>query len=251
MTTVWIFGVSPKNQDIPPLALRPRQLYIPAGLWWKARQGTFLKRGSSMSIIDRAKNMILKPAEEWNVVADEPATVGGLFTGYAMILALIPAVVGLLAVLVLGAAMSQYMGAAMGAMTTGALLTQTVLGYVFGLLLVLAMSYLVNAVSPSFNGKQDLVQATKVMVYAGTAAWVSSLFLIIPVLGALVYLGGLAYSVYLIYLGLNPVLGVPKEKVAGMTVVVILAYIVGAIVFYLIQQSLTGFGAMNAAMPGA
>lgn len=204
-----------------------------------------------MSIVDRAKNMILKPAEEWGVVADEPATVGGLFTGYAAILALIPAVVGLLAALFLGAAMSQYMGGAMGAMTTGALLTQTVLGYISGLLLVLVMSYLVSAVAPSFNGRQDLVQATKLMVYSGTAAWVSSFFLIIPVLGILVYFGGLAYSVYLIYLGLNPVIGVPKEKVAGMTVVVILAYIVGAIAFYIIQQSLTGFAAMTAPMAGA
>ncbi len=204
-----------------------------------------------MSIVDRVKGILLKPVDEWNVIAAEPATVGGLFTGYAAILCLIPAAVGVLAALVLGAALSQYMGGAMGALTTGALLTQAAIGYVFGLLLVLAMSYLVSAVSPSFNGKQDLVQATKVMVYSGTAAWVSSVFLIIPVLGVLVYFGGLAYSIYLIYLSLNPVLGVPKEKVAGMTVVVILAYLVGAIVFYLIQQSLTGFGAMTAPMTGA
>ena len=49
-----------------------------------------------MSIIDRAKNIILKPAEEWNVIADEPATVSGLFTGYAMILAAIPLVAAVL-----------------------------------------------------------------------------------------------------------------------------------------------------------
>jgi hypothetical protein len=204
-----------------------------------------------MSIVDRAKNIIMRPVDEWNTIAGEPATVGGLFTGYAAILALIPAVIGLLASLVLGAALSQYMGGALGALTTGALLTQTVLGYVFGLLLILTMSYLVNAVSPSFNGKQDLIQSTKLMVYSGTAAWVASLFLIIPILGFLVYFGGIAYSVYLIYLGLQPVMGIPKEKVAGMTVVVVLAYIVLAIVFGLVQQAVTGFGAMNAAIPGA
>ena len=204
-----------------------------------------------MSIVDRAKNIIMKPADEWNVIAGEPATVGGLFTGYAMILALIPAVIGLLASLLLGAVLSQYMGGAMGVLTTSALLTQTILSYFFGLLLILAMSYLVNAAAPSFNGKQDLIQATKLMVYSGTAAWVASLFLIIPVLGFLIYFGGIAYSVYLIYLGLRPVMGVPQEKVAGMTVVVVLAYIVFAIVFGLVQQALTGFGAMNAAMPGA
>jgi Yip1 domain len=204
-----------------------------------------------MSIVDRAKNILMKPSDEWNVIAGEPATVSGLFTGYAMVLALIPTIVGLLAALVLGAAMSEFMAGALPELTTGALLTQAVIGYVFGLLLIFAMSYLVNIVSPSFNGRQDLVQATKLLVYAGTAAWVSALFLIIPLVGAVVYLGGLAYSVYLIYLGLHPVMGVPKEKVAGMTVVVIVAYIVGAIVFYLMQQSLTGFEAMNDGMSGA
>ncbi len=43
-----------------------------------------------MSIVQRAKNIIIKPADEWNVIAGEPATVGGLFTGYAMILAAFP-----------------------------------------------------------------------------------------------------------------------------------------------------------------
>ena len=42
-----------------------------------------------MSIVERAKNIIFKPADEWNVIAAEPATIGRLFTGYAMPLALI------------------------------------------------------------------------------------------------------------------------------------------------------------------
>ena len=48
----------------------------------------------------------------------------------------------------------------------------------------------------------------------------------IPILGALVSFAANVYVVYLIYLGLQPVLGVPKEKVAGFTVVIVLIYVV-------------------------
>ena len=134
--------------------------------------------------------------------------------------------------------------------STGALITQQIIGYFLGLAMVFGMSYLVSAISPSFNGKQDLVQATKLIVYAGTAAWVSAFFLIIPVLGILLYLAGLCYAVYLIYLGVQPILSVPQDKVMGITVVIVLAYIVAAVISYLIVQSMGGMNSMGA-MSGA
>ncbi len=90
-----------------------------------------------MSIVDRAKNIILKPAEEWNVIAAEPETVSNLFTSYAVILALIPAIIGLLASLLIGALLSQYMGGIMPALTTTALVSQTIAGYFMGCFLFL------------------------------------------------------------------------------------------------------------------
>ncbi len=36
----------------------------------------------------------------------------------------------------------------------------------------------------------------------------------------------MAYVVYLLYLGLRPVMGVPDDKVTGFTVVVVLIYVV-------------------------
>jgi hypothetical protein len=86
-----------------------------------------------MSIIDRAKNIILKPAEEWNVIADEPATVSGLFTGYAMILAAIPLVAAVLFTGAFGitAAGLGGMGGGMMAMGFSAITTMAVLGMCF------------------------------------------------------------------------------------------------------------------------
>jgi hypothetical protein len=68
------------------------------------------------------------------------------------------------------------------------------------------------------------------MTYAGTPTGVVALVSWIPFLGALLSFAAIAYVVYLIYLGLHPVLGVPKEKIAGFTVVIVLIYVVIALV---------------------
>jgi hypothetical protein len=185
-----------------------------------------------MSILDRAKNIILKPTDEWNGISAEPATVSGLFTGYAMILAAIPMVAGIIFTGALGISAAGLGGLGGGAITLGfgALAALAIIGYLLSLVTLYVMAIIVNAVSPSFNGKSDLVQSMKLMVYASTPTWVVGLVSWIPILGGLISFAAIAYVVYLIYLGLQPVLGVPKEKVAGFTVVIFLIYVVTLVV---------------------
>lgn len=214
-----------------------------------------------MSIVARAKNIILKPTDEWNVIADEPATVGGLFTGYAMILAALPLAAGIIFTGALGintASLGGMGGMGGGAMELGfgAIAAMAVVGYVFSLFTLFVMSFLVNAVSPSFNGKSDMVQSTKLMTYASTPTWVAGLVGWIPILGGLISFAAIAYVVYLIYLGLQPVLGVPKEKVAGFTVVIVLIYVVltviiSGILIGIAISTLFGSGMMGGALSGA
>ena len=211
-----------------------------------------------MSIVDRAKNIILKPADEWNVIASEPASVGGLFTGYAAILAAIPMVAGILFTGVLGLSAAGLGGMGGGALSMGvsAVAAMAVIGYVLSLVTLYLMSLIVNAVSPSFNGKSDMVQSTKLMTYASTPTWVAGLVSWIPILGGLISLAAIAYVVYLIYLGLKPVLGVPQEKVAGFTVVIVLIYIVltlivSGVIVGLLFSTFFGSAMMAGAMAGA
>jgi hypothetical protein len=211
-----------------------------------------------MSIVDRAKNIIMKPADEWNVIAAEPATVSGLFTGYAMILAAIPVVSAIIFTGALGMSAAGLGGMGGGAITMGftAVAGMAVIGYVLSLITLYLMSMIVNTVSPSFNGKSDMVQSTKLMTYASTPTWVAGLLGWIPILGGLISLAAVAYVVYLIYLGLQPVLGVPQEKVAGFTVVIVLIYvvlslIVSGIIVGLLFSTFFGGAMMAGAMTGA
>ena len=185
-----------------------------------------------MSIVERAKNIIFKPTDEWNVIAAESATIGRLFTGYAMPLALILVASEILFVGLLGISAADMMGLGGGIMSIGmsAIAGMAVVGFVLSLVTLFVMGTIVKLVSPSFNGTSDKVQAMKLMTYASTPSWVVALVSWIPFLGALLYFAAIVYAVYLIYLGLHPVLGVPKEKIAGFTVVIVLIYLVLALV---------------------
>jgi hypothetical protein len=184
-----------------------------------------------MSIVQRAKNIIVKPTDEWNVIASEPATISGLFTGYAMPLALIPLVATILFTGLLGISAADMMGLGSGMpLDLMTIAGMAVVGFILSLVTLYIMGTVVKLVSPSFNGTSDKVQAMKLMTYAGTPTGVVALVSWIPFLGALLSFAAIVYVVYLIYLGLHPLLGVPKEKIAGFTVVIVLVYVVLALV---------------------
>jgi hypothetical protein len=210
-----------------------------------------------MSIVQRAKNIILNPSDEWNVIASEPTTIGGLYTGYATPLALIPLVSTILFTGILGISAADMMGLGNGMpMDLMAISGMAAFSFILSLVTLFVMGTVVKLVSPSFNGTSDKVQAMKLMTYASTPSWVVALISWIPFLGALLSFAAIAYVVYLIYLGLHPVLGVPKEKVAGFTVVIILIYVVlvliiSGIVAGLLYSMFFGNPMMGGALSGA
>ena len=210
-----------------------------------------------MSIVQRAKNIILNPSDEWNVIASEPTTIGGLYTGYATPLALLPLVSTILFTGILGISAADMMGLGNGMpMDLMAISGMAAFSFILSLVTLFVMGTIVKLVSPSFNGTSDKVQAMKLMTYASTPSWVVALISWIPFLGALLSFAAIAYVVYLIYLGLHPVLGVPKEKVAGFTVVIILIYVVlvliiSSIVAGLLYSMFFGNPMMGGALSGA
>jgi len=50
-----------------------------------------------MNIVERAKNIILKPSETWTKIKAEEVSISDLYKSYVVILAAIPAIASLLA----------------------------------------------------------------------------------------------------------------------------------------------------------
>lgn len=183
--------------------------------------------GAHAPLIQRVKNILITPKTEWPVIDAEPATIGGIYKNYVMILAAIGPVCMLIGLLVFG---MPYVSFSMGY-----LLAQAVIAYVMALIGCYVLALIIDALAPTFGGKKDMVKAFKVAAYSSTAAWVVGIFYLLPLLAILGLVGGL-YSLYLLFLGLPVLMKTPADK----SVVYTVAVIVAAIVIYVVIGAITG-----------
>jgi hypothetical protein len=191
------------------------------------------------TLVARVKAILLTPRSEWPVIAAEPNSIGGLYTGYILIMAAIPAVIRFVSSSLIGVSVP-FLGNYRVDLGTG--LTLALVTYALSLLGVFVVALIVDALAPTFGGQKDKVQALKVVAYSYTASWVAAIIGIIPGLGLLSALAGLFYGLYLLNVGLPFTMKCPPEKSLGYTVVTIIAAIVVGIVLNLVIGSVGGYG---------
>ena len=179
-----------------------------------------------MNLVERTKNILMTPKTEWEVIKNEAASVGELFTKYAMILAAIPVIATFIGQSLIGVNLG-FLGSYKIPVTNG--LIYAVVYYILSLAGIYVVALIIDALAPSFGSTKNMIASLKVAVYSYTAAWIAGIFAIIPVLGILGILG--LYSLYLMYLGLKIVKDTPQDKLAGYLIVVI---IVAVVVYFVI-----------------
>jgi hypothetical protein len=192
--------------------------------------------GAARGLIGRVQEIILRPTPTWEIIDGEAATVGGLYRGYVIPLAAIPAVCGFIGAVVFGWGMfgvhyrPPLIGSALWAIVSFALQLAGV--YVLGLV--------IDALAPSFGGTKSPIQAFKVAAYSGTAAWLAGVFQLIPMIGFLGIVG--LYSLFLLYKGLPRLMKAPQDKALGYTIVVIVCAAVVWIVIGAIASQVMRIG---------
>jgi hypothetical protein len=181
------------------------------------------------NLVSRVKNLLTRPRFEWPVIEDEYATTETLFRNYAVLLAAIGPIAGLLGGIAFGDDKSL-----LGMLVGGAL------GYVASLVVTFIMGYVIDALASSFGGTPNRLQAMKVAVYSTTASWIAGIGGLIPVLGGLIGLIGFGFSVFLLFLGLRQLMKAPQDKIVLYTVVTVIALIVVAMICFAIVAAIVG-----------
>lgn len=200
---------------------------------------------ATSGLLERAKSILLRPSATWDVIDGEPATIGGLYKGYVIPLALIPAVAGLIGALVFGYGM---LGISFKPPIFSAVIAAAV-NFGATLLGVYLLALIIDGLAPTFGGQKNKIQAFKVAAYAGTASWLAGVFQIFPPIALLGLLG--LYSLYLLYLGLPRLMKAPEEKAMPYTIVVIIAAVVLAIIVGAIVSPIMRMGMGSGLMAGA
>jgi hypothetical protein len=161
-----------------------------------------------MNVIERAKSVCLSPDSAWTTIAAERAEAPSLIVGYVLPLAGAAAVAQAIGLAVIGQSFGVFgtyrlpLGSAVG---------MAVASLVFAAIGVIAMSFIIDALAPTFGAEKNREQALKIAVYSATPVWLAGLLQIVPALGIVVLVGSL-YALYLLYLGLPRLMKCPAEK---------------------------------------
>jgi hypothetical protein len=185
-----------------------------------------------MPLVDRVKNIVLTPIDEWPVIAGEAPTAQSLYTGYILILAAI----GPLALALRGGIFGMRLGIALAM-------------YVVHVGMTWLVAWVVDALAPTFGGEKNFIQSLKLTAYAYTASWIAGIFQLLGVFAGIIGLLAGLYSFYTFYLGVPTMKKCPQDKAAGYTIVVVLCGIVlsvvlgGMLISMVAGTALLGLGA--------
>lgn len=184
-----------------------------------------------MDLIQRVRSIILKPKETWSQIKDEPDTVTGLFTSYAMILAAIPPIADLINKVLIGQRIP-FVGWYRWPVSDA--LGRAVLAYIFALATVYLFALSINILAPNFDSTPNMVNALRLAIYSMTPVWLSGVLHVFPYLGILSLLA-ILYGLYILFLGFEtPIMGTPKERLVGYMGISLVVVVVLYIVFSLI-----------------
>src|SRR5512142_1366138 len=116
---------------------------------------------ADMSLVERAKNIIVTPKTEWQVIAGESTPPAQLITGYVLPLAAIAAIAGFIGMSLIGALFGM-LGVHVGFLWG---IVAAIFHLVMAVVMVYVMAFLIDALAPSFGGQKNFAQALKTAAY--------------------------------------------------------------------------------------
>ena len=176
--------------------------------------------------LGRVRGMLLAPKTEWLRVERENIRPTRLFAGYVMPLAGLSTLVALL----------RFSSSARAPLASA--VSMAAITFAFEVLGVYTVALIINALASFFRAIRDRDQALKVVTYAFTPLWISSVFIPFPSLSLPgQFVAGL-YHTYLLYLGLRVLMKSPRDRALGYATTVVLSSIILGIVFTVVSARL-------------
>jgi len=177
-------------------------------------------------ILDRVKNILLHPKEEWGIIQHEHTSTRDLIVHYALPVAGVAALATFLGYGLFGinAEIVQIKG-----FDTGLILGINSL--ITNIATIIAGAYAIDALAPSFGAEKDIEKSMQLITYAYTPVMVGGILNIIPAISALGTLFGL-YSIALLYWGILPLKKTPKSKhltylIISIAILILINFVIG------------------------
>lgn len=169
------------------------------------------------SIVDRCKQMLLDPKGTWVVIKAESKSIKDIYSSFLIPVAAVSAICPVIG------------GVVFGKLPLISGLISHFVSFVIGLVMTYVMGMVVKTLAPRFGGNATDVDAFKLMAYTSSVNLVGSMLGIVPPLMLLGILFSL-YSIYVLWVGITPMVGVPEGR--RIPFIVVIAVIVLVISFF-------------------
>jgi len=197
-------------------------------------------------MINRLKGILTAPKQEWTVIEGENTPHVKLFMGYVLPLSFIPAIAAFIGWGLIGVS---FFGYRFASIEWG--VRQAIVQWVAIVVGVYLTAFIINLLSEQFGAKKDLDKAFSLVAHSYTPMFLGGIFYIYPSLSWLAMIMGI-YGLYILYIGLQPMMKVPAEKNASYFVVSLICMVaISLLLGFALSRILIGsFGGLGGALGG-
>ncbi len=162
-------------------------------------------------VIKHILGLFTHPKDEWVSIRDEQCSIAGCFASHTLFLAAIPAISGFIGTTQIG---WQIGVGPPSRLTTDSALYIAVLYYLAMLVAVATIGALIHWMGKTYDAEQPLSRTIILASYTATPLFLIGLFQLYPILWLNMILGlpALAYTVYLLYIGLPIMMDISSEQ---------------------------------------
>ena len=186
-----------------------------------------------MNLIERAKNILISPAKEWDVIINEDPNVKKILTDYVLPLSIIASLTAFIGFGFIG--FRNMLGYQLNGIGWG--FYYALLFFIVSVCTVYLTAFIVDRLALSFGSEKNFGRSFQLVAYSYTAGWIGGLFQILPVIAFLGTILSL-YGLYILYIGMPKLKYTPADKHIGYFVVTLIVLIAVYIVIGLILSAI-------------
>ena len=176
-------------------------------------------------IVKRAQGILFTPKIEWPIIEAENAGHSRVLLAWLLPMSLIPAIAGVIGYGLIGfSAGGMHFASISWGLRQGLSQLVGILGGAY------VTAFIINALAEKFASRKNIDKAFALVAYAYAPACLGGVLQIIPSMAFIGSLIGL-YSLYLLYVGLSPLMQTPPEKNTSFFAASIICAIVVFLVF--------------------
>lgn len=162
-------------------------------------------------VLQNIWGLLWRPERQWRAIHAQQCTIARCYCSHVLILAALPALAGFIG--------TSQVGWQIGArevvkLTVASAATIALLSYVTILVAVFSIGWLIHWMGQTYGARQSLSQCVALAAYTATPLFLVGILWAYPVLwfNLLVGLPALAYTVYLLYVGVPIMMNVSAER---------------------------------------